>query len=383
MAIYLDNSATSWPKPPQVVEAMTDYINNYGGSPGRSGHGFAIKAAREVFETRELIADLFNLPESERVIFTANATHAINFAFKGLLNKGDHVIISQMEHNSVYRPLKYLENEGIIELSIINCNQNGQIDLTLLKATIKPNTRLVATIHGSNVNGCILPIGQIGEICQSHNLLYLVDAAQTAGLIPIDMKKDNIDILAFAGHKSLYGPAGIGGLCIRNQLLIKTPIHGGSGSRSEIAAHPDFYPDRLEAGTHNMVGIVGLKAGVQYILNNGIETIRQQQLQLTQYLISKLNEIEQIQLISPEMTENRLPVISFNIKGMPPSETAMRLDREFGIMTRAGLQCSPLAHKALGTFSLGTVRLSPGIFTTEKEIDLTTQSLKKICQTHN
>lgn len=381
MAIYLDNAATSWPKPPTVIKAMSDYLEHYGGSPGRSGHAFALKAAREVFETRELIAGLFNVPDSDKVIFTANGTHAINLGLKGLLKKGDHVIISHLEHNSVFRPLKHMEKAGLIELSIVDAHQNGSfIPQDIVKA-IKSNTRLIAMLHGSNVSGTLLPVGEIGAICKQFGILYLVDAAQTAGLISVDMQQDNIDLLAFSGHKELYGPPGIGCLCVKKNLPLTTLMQGGTGSMSEMAAHPDFYPDRLEAGTLNTVGIIGLKAGIEFILQEGFENIYQAQIQLIDYVINELKEIDQVQIIASENSGQRLPVVSLIIKGVPSSDVALRLDQEFGIMARAGLHCSPLAHKALGTFPHGTVRLSPGIFTTQKEIDYTIQSLKKICQT--
>lgn len=380
MAIYLDNAATSWPKPPEVIRAISDHLLHTGASPGRSGHAMSLKAAREVFETRELIAGFFNMPASERVIFTANATEALNVAFHGLLKPGDHVIISHLEHNSVYRPLKYLEAEGIIELSVVDCNEQGKFDFRKFEYSFRSNTRLVATLHGSNVSGAILPIHQIGQICRSKGVLYLVDAAQTAGLLSIDMIRDNIDLLAFSGHKNLHGPTGIGCLCLKDDLPLKRMLHGGTGSRSEMAEQPDFYPDRLEAGTLNTVGIAGLKAGLQMILKTGIEKICQKQFDLTDRLVSQLNEMEEVTLLTPANDELRLPVVSIIIKGVAPSETALRLDREFGIMTRAGLHCAPLAHKALGTFPQGTTRLSPGIFTTEKEIDFTIDAVKKLCR---
>lgn len=381
MAIYLDNSATSWPKQPALIKAMSDYLEHYGGSPGRSGHAFALKAAREVFETRELIARFFNVPSSDRVIFTANGTHAINLGLKGLLKKGDHVIISHMEHNSVFRPLKHMENSGLIDLSITDVDQNGVIDPNDVKKAIKPNTRIVAMLHGSNVSGTVFPIKEIGAICKSHGILFMVDAAQTAGLIPIDMQRDNIDMLAFTGHKKLYGPPGIGGLCLKDELNLEGLVLGGSGSRSEMAEHPRFYPDRLEAGTLNTVGIIGLKAGMEYILVKGMDKLYQHQIQLTELLMNGLKGVEQVKMIAPEISNNRLPIVSLIIKGVPSSEVALQLDQEFGIMTRAGLHCSPLAHKALGTFPQGTVRLSLGNFTTQKEIEITINALKRICQT--
>jgi cysteine desulfurase / selenocysteine lyase len=378
MKVYLDNSATSWPKPEQLAMAISRYLNEFGGSPGRSGHQFSLRAAREVFETRELLAQLFNVPSSENVIFSANATHALNIAIKGLLKKGDHVIISHMEHNSVLRPLRHLEAQGLIEISIIDGNSEDNFNISQFRKSFKPNTRLVITIHGSNVSGSILPIRQIGEICKTKNVLYLVDAAQTAGFVPINMQDDHIDLLAFTGHKKLLGPMGIGGLCIKNNIAISTLIHGGTGSKSESDIHPDFYPDRLEAGTLNTVGIIGLKAGIQYIFDQGIENLRKKQLQLTGYFISQLKEMDRVFLYGPNANEDRLPLVSANIMDLVPSDLAFTLDGEYNIMVRAGLHCSPLAHKMLGTFPRGTVRFSPGGFNTEEEIKYTINALKII-----
>jgi len=377
MRVYLDNSATSWPKPPGVLQAINNYLNEYGASPGRSGHKFALRAAREVFETRELIAGLFNARSSERVIFSANATHALNIALKGLLKKGGHVIISHMEHNSVIRPLRYLESQGLIEISIVNCDPKGYINIENFKNCFKPNTKLVVTIHGSNVTGTVQPIRQIGEICKTRNVLYLIDAAQTAGFIPIDMQKDNIDILAFTGHKKLYGPPGIGGLCIKNDIAIDTLIHGGTGSKTEMEMHPEFYPDRLEAGTGNTVGVVGLKAGIQYVLEKGIDNLHIKQLQLLKYFISQLQEMDDVIFYGPGKDEERLSLISININNILPSDIAYKLDNEYEIMVRAGLHCSPLAHKTIRTFPQGTVRFSIGCFNTEEEIKYTVEALKK------
>jgi cysteine desulfurase family protein len=378
MRVYLDNSATSWPKPHRVLEAISDYLNEYGGSPGRSGHSFALRASREIFETRELIAGLFNSKSSEKVVFTANATHALNIALKGILKKGDHVIVTSMEHNSMIRPLRYLENQNLIQISIVNCDAEGKINTEDLTKNFKPNTKLVATIHGSNVTGTILPVRQIGEICKAKSVLYLVDASQTAGIIPIDIQKDNIDILCFTGHKKLYGPPGIGGMCIKDDIVIDTLIHGGTGSKSEMETHPEFYPDRLEAGTGNTVGVVGLKAGIQYILEKGIDNLRKKQLQLVKYFVSQLSDMEDIIFYGPHMNEERLPLISLNVKNMTPSDLAYELDNKFEIMVRAGLHCSPLAHKSIGTFPQGAVRFSVGGFNNERDIEYAADSLKKI-----
>ncbi|HOY30559.1 MAG TPA: aminotransferase class V-fold PLP-dependent enzyme [Bacteroidales bacterium] len=378
MKVYLDNSATSWPKPPTVAKAITAYLDDYGASPGRSGHSMSLQAARQVFETRELLASFFNVRNSEKVIFTANATHAINIAIKGLLKKGDHVIVSNFEHNSVIRPLRYLESLGMIEITVIPADETAYFSLQKFTESIKPNTKLVVCIHGSNVCGAVMPVSHIGKLCNEKQIIFMTDAAQTSGFIPVDMQKDNIDILIFTGHKKLYGPPGIGGLCINSDLSIDTLIHGGTGSKSDEEFHPGFYPDRLEAGTINTVGIVGLKAGLEYLKEKGTDIIREHLNQLMSYFLSQLKEIDHITLYGPDSGDNRLPLVSLNVDGLLSSELALMLDRDYGILARAGLHCSPLAHKSLGTFPQGTLRLSLGCFNTEEEITYTIRAFKKI-----
>lgn len=375
---YFDNASTSFPKPSSVISAITDYLTLYGASPGRSGHSLSVKAAREVFETRELLASFFNIQNSERVIFTANATHAINMAVKGILKKGDHVIISNMEHNSVYRPLMHLKHRRIIDISVSACDQNGIIDLNHLKTLIRPETRLVVVNHGSNAFGSIQPVREIGEICRQRKVLFMADAAQTAGFADIDLGKDNIDILIFSGHKNLMGPPGIGGLIISTEMQIDTLIHGGTGSRSESDIHPGFYPDRLEAGTPNTPGIVGLKAGVQWLQQQGMKNLRDARLRLTGLLYDELKLIQGITIHGPDDFKNRLPIISITAAGTDPGELSRRLDKEHGVMTRSGLHCSPLAHKATGTFPEGTLRLSIGAFNNEKEILYTAEAIREV-----
>lgn len=378
MSIYLDNSATSWPKPAGVISSITAYISEYGGSPGRSGHHFATKAAHEVLQTRELIASLFNCPAAERVMFSANATHALNFAIKGILIQGDHVIISHMEHNAVFRTVSFLQSEGLISFDIAHCNEQGFLDTKHLKSLIRKNTRMIICIHGSNAAGTIQNIADIGAICNEHDILFLVDAAQSAGFVPIDMVEDHIDLLAFTGHKKLYGPTGIGGLCLKDEIAIRTLIHGGTGSKSDLAEHPMVYPDRLEAGTINAVGVIGLKAGIEYILDKGINNIRKTLTDLTNYFIAECTQIDNVSIYGPTISENRLPLISMNIKNMKPTDLAAILDKEYGIMVRAGLHCSPLAHQTIGTFPNGTLRFSFGCFSTDDEVKYAIESLKKI-----
>lgn len=377
--VYLDNSATSWPKPPEVGLAITNFIETSGASPGRSGHQMAVTAARMVFETRELLAQLFNAPSSDRVIFTSNATHSLNLAIKGTLKQGDHVITTAFEHNSTIRPLRYLEAKGIIEVTVIGCNALGVFDIETLEQSIKPNTKMVATIHASNVTGEVLPIERIGQICKANNLIFLVDASQSAGIIPIDMQACNIDLLAFTGHKKLYGPTGIGGLCISSEGLAVEPLlQGGTGSRSESEFHPDFYPDRLEAGTLNTIGIVGLNAGVKFIMQKGIHNISSEQSSLSNRFVDGLDRIPKITVYRAFQDSLQVPVVSLNVLGITPSHLAFTLDRDFGIMIRPGLHCAPLAHKALGTFPQGSARFSFGCFNTQAEVDYTLNALMQI-----
>ncbi len=377
MKVYLDNSATSWPKPPQVAEAITRFLTDCGASPGRSGHKMAVRAAREVFETREIIAQLFNMPTSERVIFTSNATHSLNIAIKGVLQKGDHVITTSFEHNSTLRPLRDLEAKGEIEISVIGCNALGKFDLDALISCIKPNTRLVASIHASNVTGDILPIEKIGEICRYNNLLFLVDASQSAGIIPIDMQTLGVDMLALTGHKKLYGPTGIGALCISNyDIRISSLIQGGTGSRSEYEFQPEFYPDRLEAGTPNTVGIVGLKAGIEFLSEKGINNIQSHVQLITDRFLEGLRRISEIEVHRLMEGNLQVGVVSLNMHGYTPSDLAFALDNEYGIMIRPGLHCAPLAHKTLGTFPQGSARFSFGCFNTVEEVDYTLEVLK-------
>jgi cysteine desulfurase/selenocysteine lyase len=378
MITYLDNSATSWPKPPVVAEAISQYLTLHGVSPGRSAHSLSLKAAREVFETRELLARFFNNQSSEKVIFSANATHALNTAIKGLLKKGDHVIISSMEHNSVVRPIRYLEDNGLVEVSVAQCDQMGVLDPCQVKNLIRKNTKLVICNHGSNVTGTIQDVAQIGNICKENNILFLVDAAQTAGYIPIDMNGQNIDILVFTGHKRMHGPTGIGGLCINGNVEIETLVHGGTGSRSESEAHPDFLPDRLEAGTLNTVGIVGLKAGLEFTIQQGLQNLQRRQNELTQILIDELKTLGQITLLGSLETKSRLPVISINSSKYSSSELSHLLDSKYRIMTRAGLHCAPMAHKTLKTFPMGTLRFSIGSFNTQEQINHTVKAIKEL-----
>jgi cysteine desulfurase family protein len=378
--IYLDNAATSWPKPPQVKEAMNRFMEEVGANPGRSGHSLSVEAARIVYEAREALSVLFHVKDSSRIVFTLNATESINLALKGLLKPQDHIITSSMEHNSVMRPLRDLEKKGI-ELSIIPCSKEGVLDPREVESKIGSNTRMVVLNHASNVTGTLLSVKEFGFITRRHDLLLLVDAAQTAGTYPIDVERDGIDLLAFTGHKSLYGPQGTGGLVIGERINEKEMIplkQGGTGSRSEFEEQPDFLPDRFESGTPNGVGIAGLFAGVQFVLEKGVEQIRQNEMALIEKLIMGLKKIPKVKLYGPERRENRIATVSFNFLHLSPSNGALRLEKEFGILCRPGLHCAPAAHYTIGTFPGGTIRFGLSAFNTGEEIETVIQAVSLI-----
>jgi len=355
-------------------------MEEVGANPGRSGHLLSIEAARIIYEAREVLAVLFHVKDSSRIVFTLNATESINLALKGLLRPKDHVITSSMEHNSVMRPLRELEKNGV-ELSIIPCSKEGMLDPREMEKRIKSNTKMVILNHASNVTGTLLPIQEVGLITRRHDLLLLVDAAQTAGAYPIDIERDGIDLLAFTGHKSLYGPQGTGGLVIGERIHEKEMIplkQGGTGSRSEFEEQPDFLPDRFESGTPNGVGIAGLLAGVQFVLERGVEQIRQRENSLTKKLIEGLKEIPHLELYGPENQKDRIATLSFNLGRLSPSDVALRLEKEFGIFCRPGLHCAPAAHRTIGTFPEGAVRFGLSVFNTEADIEVAIRAVSQI-----
>jgi cysteine desulfurase family protein len=379
--LYFDNAATSWPKPPEIIAAMQNYLQNIGGSPGRSGHRLSIEAARIVFDTRGKLAQLFNVSDPLRIALTSNATEALNIAIFGLLKHGDHVITSGMEHNSVMRPLRAMEAKGV-DITVIPCDVDGLIDLGHIVRAIKKNTRAIFITNASNVTGTVMPISDIGRITREHGLILCVDAAQTAGCYPIDVIEMNIDLLVFTGHKSLLGPSGTGGIYIRDGLekSIEPICVGGTGSRSEVEEQPDFMPDRYEAGTPNTVGIAGLLAGVEFVLSKGVAQIKNREENLVKMFIEGVKDLPGIILYGQKSAERRTPVVSFNIAGMDPAAVALELDEQFGIMSRSGLHCAPSAHKTIGTYPTGTVRFSFSYFNTEGQIIASIEALKKICK---
>jgi cysteine desulfurase family protein len=329
---------------------------------------------------RENLAELFNVSDPLKIIFTLNATEAINLVLKGLLHRGDHVITSSMEHNAVMRPLHELEKNGV-QVQVIPCNFDGILNPEDIGRAIKKNTALIVLNHASNVTGSILPIQCAGKIAKRNNILFLVDAAQTAGSYPLDIEKNHIDLLAFTGHKGLFGPTGTGGLVIGENVDIRkiAPLKtGGTGSRSESEIHPDFLPDLYESGTPNIAGIAGLNAGVRYILKRGTEEIRQYEVSLTEKLIRGLKEISGVTVYGKNNSEEQAAVVSFNIKNQSPSDIGLKLDEGYDIMCRVGLHCSPSAHRTIGTFPAGTVRFSMSIFNTVQEIEKAIMAVRKI-----
>lgn len=377
--IYLDNAATSWPKPDETWRAMEHFMRHVGANPGRSGHRLAIDAARILLDARESIADLLGADDPLRVIFARNATEALNMAICGLLRPGDHVVTSSMEHNSVMRPLRNMERNGV-KVTEVPCSPTGMLDPQDIKKAIRRNSRLTVITHASNVTGTLMPVAEIGEIAHRNGIPFCVDAAQTTGAYQTDVKTMNIDLLAFTGHKSLYGPQGTGGLYIREgfEKMLDPLIRGGTGSRSEFQEQPDFMPDKYESGTPNTVGVAGLDAGVRFVLSHGVTRIRAKEERLTQILIEGLGSIPGVILYGCGDARRQIAVVSFNIAGCTPSEVATELEEEFHILCRPGLHCAPAAHRTMGTFPQGTVRLSAGYFTTEDEIQLAIAAIRKI-----
>lgn len=377
---YLDNPATSWPKPPEVVRAMVRFVEEIGASPGRSAHASSIEAARMVYDTREQVARLFNAPDPFKVIFTLNVTDALNLVLHGLLQPGEHVITSSMEHNSVMRPLRALEDLGA-QVSVVPCNMDGTLDPQRIEDAVRPNTVLIVLNHASNVCGTILPVAQVGEIARRRGFLLAVDVAQSAGALPLDMQALNIDLLAFTGHKSLYGPTGTGGLVLGERVdprRIRPIRQGGTGSRSELERQPDFLPDRFESGTPNSMGLAGLNAGLNWIMHNGVEAIRAHESHLCQQLLDGLKLVPGVQVYGTGSAAAQAPVVSFNIGQLEPSEVGLRLDEEYGIQCRVGLHCAPVAHRTLGTFPRGTVRFGLGVFNTPDDVNAALQAVSKI-----
>jgi cysteine desulfurase family protein len=379
--IYLDNAATSWPKPPGVARAMSNAITRGMGNPGRTSHRMSMDAALMVQECRENLAQLFAIANPLRICFTSNATEALNLAIKGVLSPGDHVICSSMEHNSVWRPLVALEERGV-ELTIVEAGSDGVTDVANVERSIKDNTKLIAVLHASNVNGAIQPVAEIGRHAHERGIAMLLDGAQTGGSIPIDVEAMHIDLLAFPGHKGLLGPQGTGGLYVSERVNLRPLKEGGTGSDSNSPHQPFYYPDRLESGTLNVPGIAGLNQSVGHLLRKGVAQVARREAILTQRLLTELMKIDGVTVYGPPAELPRAPVVSFNIRGMDPVAVANEMERRADIACRPGWHCAALAHRTQGTEDTGTVRLSPGPFTKITEIDTALSVIAELAAEH-
>ena len=377
--IYLDNAATTQKKPPQVLEAMVEALQSMGNS-SRGTHGGALKSARSVFSTRANLAALFNAPGPEQVVFAANATEALNIAINGLFEKGDHVITTALEHNSVLRPLYRLEAEGIIELSIVPADSRGCVDYADFSRLIRPNTRAIVCTHASNLTGNALDLMRIGAIAQENKLLFVVDSSQGAGVLPLDMVAMHISVLCFTGHKGLMGPQGTGGLCVAKDVQIRPFKVGGSGVQSYSHTHPTEMPTRLEAGTLNGHGIAGLGAGVEWLLETGLSNIHAREIELAKRFYEGVKDIPGIKLYGDFSNWNRTAVVTLNLGDYDSGEVSDALWEDYEIATRPGAHCAPLMHMALGTVDQGAVRFSFSWFNTEEEVDAAINAMKELAQ---
>ena len=377
--IYLDNASTSFPKAPRVATAMSDYITNRGININRGSYALAYDVEDIIYTTRQRLNTLFNGHDPSHVIFTQNVTMSLNMVIKGLLKAGDHVLVSSMEHNAVMRPLSQLLDKGIA-FDIIPCDKTGSIQLESMDSLIRPNTVAMIINHASNVCGTIQPLESIGSICKAHNLQFIVDAAQTAGVIPIDVKACHIDALCFTGHKGLLGPQGIGGIILTKAMAqTLTPlISGGTGSFSHLETMPVHMPDAFEAGTLNLPGIIGLNEGLAYIESQGMENIHNHELVLTQAFLEGLQSIDGINIVGKQNIQDRTAVVSIIIDGMDLASIAYELESTYHIMTRVGLHCAPRAHQTLGTYPEGTVRFSFGYANTHKDVESALSALHRI-----
>ncbi len=381
--IYLDQASTSFPKAPGVAQAMMDYLTMNGVNVNRGCYSSAYSAEEVIYETRQLLAELFHFSKCKNVIFTPNVTTSLNFILKGFLKPGDHILVSAMEHNAVMRPVVQLASSGI-SFDRIPCRTDGSMILEKVEELIRPETKAIVTLHASNVCGTRMPLDALGEICQRHQLYFVVDSAQTAGIVPINMDKMHIDALAFTGHKGLRGPQGTGGFLVSQELAeqMEPLISGGTGSVSHTEEIPDFMPDRFESGTPNLPGIYGLHEALLYLKTHSLQAINEKELSLTGYFLEQLQALDDtgrhIRIIGKKDLTNRNAVVSIQTPEIDMSQVAWQLDNEYGVMTRVGLHCAPNAHKTLGTYPAGTIRFSFGPENTKNELDFAIQGLKKI-----
>ena len=377
--IYFDNGSTSWPKAPKVAEAMADLLTHGAFNINRGNYEGAYEVEATVLDTREQLARLFHAKDSRSVIFTPGITYSLNYFIKGFLQSGDHVLVSGMEHNAVMRPLKQMEAIGVT-YDVVRTKVDGTIQPEDVERAIKNNTKAIIMLHASNVCGTIVPIKAIGEICRRHHLFFVVDTAQSAGTIPVNMQECNIDFLAFTGHKGLLGPQGIGGFLISEELndQMKPYIAGGTGSQSDVLQMPESLPDKYESGTMNLPGIIGLHAALSYIEETGIKTIHRKKLELTQYFLENVKEFSNIRIVGKEGMKDRVAVVSLDFVQEDNAVIAFELEQNYGIMTRVGLHCAPIAHRTLHTYPQGTVRFAFSASNTRDEIDQCIEGFREI-----
>lgn len=382
--IYLDNASTTFPKPEAVPRAVFDYMTSQGSNINRGCYDSAYDVAEAVFETRQMLAELFHGGDCKNVVFTKNVTESLNVILKGFLKPGDHILVSAMEHNALMRPLRQLEAAGV-EFDRIPCTESGELRLEAMEALLRPNTRSVAVLHASNVCGTVMPIREVGAFCRAHGLKFIVDSAQTAGVLEIDMEDMHIDALAFTGHKGLLGPQGVGGFILKEDMIARIDplLSGGTGSLSHTEEIPDFMPDRFEPGTMNLPGILGLKAGLEWLRETGLDKIREHELALTAQFLEGLKPLEHrgmLRIIGRRDCINRTGVLSIQTLTKELSQTAFELDADYGIQTRVGLHCAPSAHQTLGTCPTGTIRFSFGWGNTEAHVDSALDALEHILE---
>lgn len=388
--IYLDNAATTFPKPVEMHDVMSSFYRDCGVNPGRSGCDLAIRAEEMVHETRRKLTALFNPSlaargiekDPNRLVFTTNATHALNLALQGTIRPGDHIITTTVEHNSVIRPVNHLVERGA-EATFVRADDEGYVDPGEIRKAIRSNTKMVAMTHGSNVIGTVQDIEAVGKICHEEGILFTVDAAQTAGVINIDMAAQHIDFLAFTGHKGMFGPTGTGGLCVADDAEIKSSVWGGTGVRSAEPLHLEEFPYRLEAGTLNLIGIAGLCAGHDWLQQQGIDNIHRREIELLGHLQEGFRTIKGVTIHGTKRLDQRVAVCSITVNGYDPGDVGTILDVEYCLQTRTGLQCAPLIHEQMGTAPRGTVRFSIGPFNTPDHIDVAIKGVAEIAADRN
>lgn len=377
--VYLDNGSTSFPKAPGVAEAMSHFITEVGCNISRGGYETAYDLGDTIFETRSMLCRMFNFSEEKYVVFTPSVTYSLNFVIKGLLKSGDHVIMSSMEHNAVARPCQSLKDFGV-EVTIVPCDRDGVLDIDAFKNSFKENTKLVVMSHASNVCGTVLDAEEVGKICKEKGVFFALDAAQSAGVINIDFEKFNLSALCLTGHKGLLGPQGTGALLLRHELAeaLDPVISGGTGSASHLLTMPEFMPDKFEAGTLNLPGIIGLNASLEYIRRVGIDTIFETEKQLAQLFIEEIDKLPNVKIIGVRDWNKRVGTISLDFESIDNAEVSFILDSEYGVMTRCGLHCAPLAHQTLGTYPQGTVRFAFGHKNTREDVEYAVSAIRKI-----